>query len=91
MSHLKGDYILQVHRETPSSSTWKGILVSIQSRELFAIVAAEGVPGVALVGSQPQPIALTLWLQVEAAVLSVDLFAHPVLQLHQQLVVPLPS
>lgn len=27
---------------------------------------------------------------MEAAVLSVDLLAHPVLQLHQQLVVPLP-
>lgn len=27
---------------------------------------------------------------MEAAVLSVDLLVHPVLQLHQQLVVPLP-
>lgn len=27
---------------------------------------------------------------MEAAVLSVDLLAHPVFQLHQQLVVPLP-
>lgn len=53
-------------------------------------MAAEGVPGVALVGAQPQTVVLALWLQVEAAVLGVDLFAHPVLQLHQQLVVPLP-
>lgn len=53
-------------------------------------MAAEGVPGVALVGAQPQAVTLALRLQMEAAVLSVDLLAHPVLQLHQQLIVPLP-
>lgn len=54
-------------------------------------MAAQRVPGVALVGSQPQAVPLALGLQVEAAVLSVDLLAHPVLQLHQQPVVPLSS
>lgn len=70
--------------------TWEGIFVSIQSGKLFAIVAAEGIPSVALVGAQPQAISLALRLQVEAAVLSVNLLVHPVLHLHEQLVVSLP-
>lgn len=53
-------------------------------------MAAERVPSVALVGAQSQTEALALGLQVEAAVLSVDLLVHPVLQLYHQLVVPLP-
>lgn len=72
------------------SGTYEGVLVSIQGGELLAVVAAERVPGVALVGPQAQPEALALGLQMEAAVLSVDFLVHPVLQLHQQLVVPLP-
>lgn len=52
-------------------------------------MAAEGVPGVALVTAKPEPVALALGLQVEAAVLGVDLLPGPVLQLHHQLVVPL--
>lgn len=70
--------------------TYEGVLVSVQGGELLAVVAAERVPGVALVGPQAQPEALALGLQMEAAVLSVDFLVHPVLQLHQQLVVPLP-
>lgn len=54
-------------------------------------MTAQGVPGVALVGAEPQAVTFALRLEVEAAVLSVDLLAHPVLQLHQQLVVALPS
>ena len=57
---------------------------------MFAVVAGEGVPGVALIGAQPQAVALALRLQAEAAVLGVHLLARPVLQLHQQLVVSLP-
>lgn len=72
------------------SGTYEGVLVSVQGGELLAVVAAERVPGIALVDPQTQPEALALRLQVEAAVLSVDLLVHPVLQLHQQLVVPLP-
>lgn len=53
-------------------------------------MTGKGVPGVALVCAQPQAVALALRLQMEAAVLSIDLLAHPVLQLHQQLVVSLP-
>lgn len=60
--HFKEDYMLQEHKETPCSSTWEGILVSIQSSELFAVVTAEGVPGIALVGSQPQAVTLALRL-----------------------------
>lgn len=62
--------------------TWESIFVSIQSSELFAVVAAQRIPSIALVGAQPQAVAFALWLQVEAAVLSVNLLAHPVLQLH---------
>lgn len=79
------------NRPREKARTWEGVLVSIQSGELFAVVAAQRVPGIALVGSQPQAVPLALGLQVEAAVLSVDLLAHPVLQLHQQLVVTLSS
>lgn len=53
-------------------------------------MAAERVPGVALVGPQSQAEALALRLQMEAAVLSVDLLAHPVLHLYHELVVLLP-
>lgn len=53
-------------------------------------MAAEGVPRVALVGAQPQAVALALGLQVEAVVLRVHLLVHPVLHLHQELVVSLP-
>lgn len=52
-------------------------------------MAAEGVAGVALVGAQPQPVALALRLDAEAAVLGVHLLPRPVLQLHHQLVVAL--
>lgn len=76
--------------ETARARTYEGVLVSIQGGELLAVVAAERVAGVALVGPQSQPEALALGLQMEAAVLSVDFLVHPVLQLHQQLVVPLP-
>ena len=69
--------------------TGVAVLVAVQRGELLAVVAAEGVSGVALVGAQPQPVALGLGLQVEAAVLGVHLLARPVLQLHQQLVVAL--
>lgn len=54
-------------------------------------MAAQGVPSIALVDSQAQAEALALWLQVEAVVLSVDFLAHPILQFHQQLIVPLPT
>lgn len=52
-------------------------------------MTAEGVPSVALVGAQPQPITLALRLQVETAVLSVHLLPCPVLQLYHHLVVTL--
>lgn len=79
-----------IFKDGARPGTYEGVLVSIQGGELFAVVAAERVPGVALVGPQSQAEALALGLQVEAAVLSVDFLVHPVLQLHQQLVVPLP-
>lgn len=52
-------------------------------------MAAEGVPGVALVGAEPQPITPALWLQVEAAVLGVHLLPRPILHLYHQLIVAL--
>lgn len=59
MLHFKENYVLQKHKGTP---TWEGILVSIQGSELFAVVTAEWVPGVALVGAQPQAVTLALRL-----------------------------
>lgn len=52
-------------------------------------MAAHRVTSIALVGAQAQPVELTLWLQMKAAILSVDLLPHPVLQLHKQTIVPL--
>lgn len=69
--------------------TGEGVLVPVQGGELFAVVAAEGVASVALVGAEPQPVALPLRLDVEAAVLGVHLLPGPVLQLDHQLVVAL--
>lgn len=71
--------------------TRKDILVSIECGELFAVVAAEGVPSVALVGTEPQPVAVAFGLQAEAAVFCVHLLPRPVLQLDHQLVVALFS
>lgn len=69
--------------------TWKCVLVTVKSSELLPVVTAEGVAGVALVGAEPQSITLTLWLQVEAAVLGVHFLSCPVLQLYHQFIVAL--
>lgn len=85
-----GHRSFRIFEDGACSRTYEGVLVSIQGGELLAVVAAERVPGVALVGPQSEAEALALRLQMEAAVLSVDFLVHPVLQLHQQLIVPLP-
>lgn len=58
---VKEGYLLQEGKGN-NSSTWEGVLVSIQSSELFAVVTAQGVSGIALVGAQPQAVTLTLRL-----------------------------
>ena len=70
-------------------STCEGILVAVQGGELLPVVTGQRVSSIALVSAQTQAVRLALRLQVEAAVLRVDLLLHPVLHLHQQPVVSL--
>lgn len=72
-----------------TSPTRKGVLVTIQRGEVLAVVTAEGVAGVALIGAEPQPVTFSLGLDVEAAVLRIHLLPGPVLQLYHQLIVAL--
>lgn len=65
------------------------IMVSVQRSELFAVVPGEGVSGVAMVAAHPEFVEVCLRLQPEAGVLCKHLPTRPVLQSHQQLVVPL--
>lgn len=69
--------------------TCVGIVVSVQRRELFAIMPRKGVSGVAMVTPHPQLVEIGLRLQSEASVLCKDLSAGPVLQRDEQLVVSL--
>lgn len=64
-------------------------MVSVQRRELFAIVPRKGVAGIAVVTPHPQLVEVSLGLQSEASVLCKHLSAGPVLQRDEQLVVSL--
>lgn len=62
-----------------SLTTCEGVLVPVQRGELFAIMAGQRIPSIALVSAQTQAVRFTLRLQVEAAVGCVHLLIHPVL------------